>query len=416
MFSDFGLDGIRPFFSRRIGVSRDTSTGQNVQNPIYFGGRLSGKVNNNLRVGLLDMQAAEIESIGLPSTNYMVATFQQKIFARSNIGMIFVNKQAFQDSIKGDFTTSPMQYNRTLGIDFNLQSADNKWNGKFYYHKSFDEEKTDSTFATGARISYNSYEWDISATLTNTGANYNPEVGFVRRQDLLRFAPTIYYNFYPNSKIIRSHGPGFDFDVMGNQTYGVLDYDINLMYRVRFLSTANFDMRLRTEYTYLFDSFDPTNTGGVELPADTEYKNYLIIASFRSNSRNKFYFNISTRSGGYFNGTRISFNGEVTYRFRQYALFSLNYTYNRIELPAPYSSTDLYLLGPRIDITFTKNLFWTTFVQYNSQIENLNINSRFQWRFKPVSDLFFVYTDNYFAYSGNGDFIDFGAPKPGPLY
>jgi hypothetical protein len=26
----------------------------------------------------------------------------------------------------------------------------------------------------------------------------------------------------------------------------------------------------------------------------------------------------------------------------------------------------------------------------------VNINSRFQWRFKPVSDLFIVYTDNYF--------------------
>ncbi|MEM6699144.1 MAG: hypothetical protein AAF599_12150, partial [Bacteroidota bacterium] len=50
----------------------------------------------------------------------------------------------------------------------------------------------------------------------------------------------------------------------------------------------------------------------------------------------------------------------------------------------------------RIDLTFTKSLFWTTFIQYNNQIDNLNINSRFQWRFRPVSDLFIVYTDNYF--------------------
>jgi hypothetical protein len=27
----------------------------------------------------------------------------------------------------------------------------------------------------------------------------------------------------------------------------------------------------------------------------------------------------------------------------------------------------------------------------------MNINSRLQWRFKPVSDLFLVYTNNYFA-------------------
>jgi hypothetical protein len=27
----------------------------------------------------------------------------------------------------------------------------------------------------------------------------------------------------------------------------------------------------------------------------------------------------------------------------------------------------------------------------------MNFNARLQWRFKPVSDLFVVYTDNYFT-------------------
>ena len=34
-------------------------------------------------------------------------------------------------------------------------------------------------------------------------------------------------------------------------------------------------------------------------------------------------------------------------------------------------------------------------MQYNTQIKNFNINSRFQWRFKPLSDIYLVYTDNY---------------------
>jgi len=36
LFANFGIDGARPFFSRRIGVTRDQSTGQNVQNKTYF--------------------------------------------------------------------------------------------------------------------------------------------------------------------------------------------------------------------------------------------------------------------------------------------------------------------------------------------------------------------------------------------
>jgi hypothetical protein len=52
-------------------------------------------------------------------------------------------------------------------------------------------------------------------------------------------------------------------------------------------------------------------------------------------------------------------------------------------------------VGPEIQLSFTKNLFWTTFIQYNTQAKNVNINARIQWRFKPMSDLYLVYTDNY---------------------
>ncbi|WP_293015803.1 DUF5916 domain-containing protein, partial [Mongoliibacter sp.] len=47
LFADFGAVGIRPFFSRRIGVARDERTGQNVQNQILFGSRLSGKLGED---------------------------------------------------------------------------------------------------------------------------------------------------------------------------------------------------------------------------------------------------------------------------------------------------------------------------------------------------------------------------------
>ncbi|MBK6946952.1 MAG: hypothetical protein IPH16_01730 [Haliscomenobacter sp.] len=78
LFGNFGTQRLRPFFSRRIGVARDEETGQNVQNPIYFGARLSGKMGGNTRVGLLSMQTAKDAAIGRPSVNYTVAAIQQK--------------------------------------------------------------------------------------------------------------------------------------------------------------------------------------------------------------------------------------------------------------------------------------------------------------------------------------------------
>ncbi len=410
LFASFGTFGTRPFFSRRIGIAVDTTTGQNLQNPLYFGARASGKLTNNLRIGLMTIQAAEEKDIALPSINYTAASLQQKIWARSNIGILFVNKQAFQDSIQGDFTFSPMEYNRVLATDFNLATADNKWTGKLYYHRSFENNNPDSTFAAGAQVNLGTYRWEFRATVRNTGANYNPEVGFVRRKDILQQASTIYYNFYPASGAIQSHGPGFDYDFLGNQKYGLLDWDVNLLYRINFQNTSRFSLRLRKQYTYLFRPFDPSGTGGEQLPADTEYYYYQVIASYGSDQRHPFSFSVFTRSGEYYNGTLISLAGEVRYRYQPLGFTSINFTYNRIRLPGPYNDANLILIGPRFDFTFTRKLFWTTFIQYNNQINNVNINSRLQWRYKPVSDLFIVYTDNYLA-GTDGKFVDFSQPK-----
>ena len=174
------------------------------------------------------------------------------------------------------------------------------------------------------------------------------------------------------------------------------DWDVNLLYEFNFQNTSRLSFRFRREYVFLFDSFDPTRTDGVELAAETDYAYNLIIARYNSDRRRLLSFDLSTRSGGYFNGTRLNLDGSINYRLQPYGSISLDFSLNRIRLPEPYNDANLVLIGPRFDITFTRNLFWTTFIQYNNQIENINVNSRLQWRFRPVSDLFVVYTDNYF--------------------
>jgi hypothetical protein len=75
----------------------------------------------------------------------------------------------------------------------------------------------------------------------------------------------------------------------------------------------------------------------------------------------------------------------------------MNYSYNDIQLPEPFKKAQFWLIGPKLDLTLSDKVFFSSFVQYNEQIDNMNINLRFQWRYQPVSDLFVVYTDNYFT-------------------
>lgn len=411
LFADFGNFGTRPFFTRRIGVAVDTATGQNIQNPIPFGTRLSGKVGNNTRVGLLSMNTGEDKTIGLPSYNYSVATMQQKLFTRSNVSFIFVNKQAFQPESEYDSEVHST-YNRATGVDFNLASADNVWTGKSFIHYSFSENQPDSAFAGGVDLVYNKPEVRASIFSQVVGAGYNPEVGFVRRTNIRQLAGNVRYRLFPEKGVIQRHGPGFDFDMLGdNQRF--LDWDLNILYDITFRNTAEFNLRLRKQYTFLFDPFDPSGTEGPELPENSEYTYYQVFANYQSDARKKFFYELRTRSGEYFNGYRLNLSGSLSYRYQPFGFTSIDFNVNRIILPDPYTTANLFLVGPRFDFTFTQRLFWTTFVQYNSQLDNLNVNSRLQWRFAPVSDIFLVYTDNYFAYTDtmDGSILDIGDPR-----
>jgi len=151
----------------------------------------------------------------------------------------------------------------------------------------------------------------------------------------------------------------------------------------------------------LRQDFDPTNRGTNYLLSGSSYKWTDINASFISDNRKLIKYDFQTGYGGYFNGNRWYIKGTFNYRFQPYGYISLVYSYNKLLLPEPWNRTGFWLVGPKLDVTFTDKLFFTTYVQYNEQADNLNINARFQWRYKPVSDLFLVYTDNYFPGSMN---------------
>ncbi|MFQ3340779.1 MAG: hypothetical protein ACI9TK_000433, partial [Flavobacteriaceae bacterium] len=42
----------------------------------------------------------------------------------------------------------------------------------------------------------------------------------------------------------------------------------------------------------------------------------------------------------------------------------------------------------------TNKIFFSNLFQYNEQLGLWNFNSRFQWRYKPASDLFLVFNSN----------------------
>ena len=414
LFSRFGFPNSRPFFSRRVGlargiVRRTTTEGQEISVersldvPIIAGARLSGKLDNNWRIGLLNMQSAKVEDIGLAPANYSVGVVQRRVFDRSYVGAIFVNKENFMATSDGGYEWDKGAYNRVAGLEYNLFSKDNKWEGELYYHRSFSPGRNADPNSAALFIGRFTREWRLFFPTQYIGSGFRADMGFVPRTGFFSSGPGLTRVFFPKSeKIARrviSYGVEMRTDFVFNtdDAFRQVDRSFSPGVFAEFPGQSQFSANFIHDYTYLFFPFDPTNSGGEQLPEGTDYTYNSVQLRYNSDLRRNFYYDARLQSGAYFNGRITQMSGSFNYRWQPFGIFALSYNYNNIRLPAPYNSANFWLVGPRAELAFSRSVFFSLFLQYNTQVNNVNINGRLQWRFRPVSDIFLVYTDNYFS-------------------
>jgi hypothetical protein len=345
----------------------------------------------------MNMQTGEVEEDALPAQNFTVMALQRQVGARSNITGMFINKQSLNYNPDPDAETPIYsQYNRNIGLEYNLASANNLWTGKAMVLKSFGPDNVGNGFVHAANLKYASGNLTWNWQHEYVSKDYTAEVGYVPRNGFYKINPAVDYLFFPKSEKILSHGPSFGTTFFFNTDGEKTDNTTLLAYKIRFRSQSNFMLWTSTEFVKLQRPFDPTNYSGDTLATGTEHQWYAWGTEYTSKPQSILTYAFTTRMGGYYaNGERYNVSGELGYRFQPYVSIAMSANYNEIHLPEPWNRTNFWLIGPRVDVTMTNTLFFTAFVQYNEQIENINLNTRFQWRFKPASDLFLVYTDNY---------------------
>lgn len=395
LFGNYGdrYNAAKPFFSRRVGLSRNQE-GNLIENRIIGGMRLSGKLNKDWRLGVLNIQTAADTTNHIASNNNMMITVQRKMFSRSSIGFFAINRESFTDYA---FQNVSGKYNRVIGAEYNMASADNSWTGKFYLHKSFQPNDHKGNLSSQATVTYMHRNFQWIADLMYVDKDFKADLGFVPRTDILKNGNGFRWNFYPKNGAISLHGLGAMalYYWKPESNYRKIDHTYQLYYNINFVDQSILHFDFYNYYTFLTRDFDPTYSGGVRLLENTNYQYNQIGFSYTSNPAKVFSTTIQSSGGQFYNGRVFTAASEVFSRIQPYAQLSLNVRYDAIDLPKPYSSAKYWLITPRVDITFTKNLFWSTMFQYSNQRDNLGINSRLQWRFAPLSDLYLVYNDNY---------------------
>ena len=392
LFGGFGSGSINPFFSRRIGTA-ENNDGDFVQNRILAGARLSGKLNDKLRVGLLNMQTANGDN-GVFATNYTVAAVQRNFLQRSNISFIGINKQVTGDDRVG---VDEPKYNRLLGVDLNMATNSNSVYGKTFLHKSFSPDGAGSQIAHGLQVEVSERNYGMRWNHEYVGDGYDAEVGFVRRKGYYNVNPAMWRTMYPQNGPFNSLNLGVFSDFIWNKDFDKTDHTVGVYFGGNFRNSARFEIEAVQDYVFLTNEFDPTGTDSEPLPANTGYSYFNIGGDYSSDRRKAFSFFINPYLGQYFNGFRAGTRGRITYRYEPRGSVSIDFNYNYFDMPYLEDTKQTFLLGPRVDYTFSKKIFLTTFIQYNTQSEQTNINARLQYRFAPASDFFIVYTDNYFT-------------------
>lgn len=347
-------------------------------------------------MGLMNVQAARQEENNQPVQNYTVAAIQRQVFSRSNIGLFVINKQsigniAHIDSSKPMFT----RFNRNVGIEYNLASSNNLWTGKMLLIRSFTEGSQINEMVKTGHLQYSSRKWTIALQVEDVGNGFTAETGYVPRRNYIKLYPQLTRNFFPKSGRVLMHGPKF-FQTIFSRRMRETDYEHVFIYNVVFRDQSVFAPWYSKNYVQLLQPFDPTNMLKDSLPALSRHYWDAYGADFISKPQSVFTYNFSTRYGGYYSsGKRFNLIGEIGYRLQPYLNISVSANFNMISLPQPWGNVNFILVGPRIDLTMSNKLFLTGFLQFNEQTDNVNLNLRFQWRYKPASDLYIVFTDNY---------------------
>jgi hypothetical protein len=416
LFDKAGFPEARLFFSRRIGLVKDV-TGLYVRVPIAYGARLSGSLNSKWRINVMNIQTKKDLSLGLPTQNYSVATVQRNFWRQSNFAITYVDKESLGVG-KGDSTKyfhetvfQPVNqggkvfmkrnlYNRVLGGDLVLLSKDNKWYSSIFVAQTFDAFNKTGTASGGSYFSYSSRSLQLLLGNSVVGKNFNAETGYVPSHGVYPGQYNYYsnygYTFYPKNSFIVLMGPFLTL----NRTYipgGILsDRNYSLAYNLNFINTASLQFAATYIYQRMTNNFNPIDSVMyTKYMIGEEYNWRNISATFQSNSRKLVNFSLQSTYGGFYNGTNLDINGQLNVRYQPYGNVSLRFDYNDLQLPANYGRAKLFLIGPRFDVTFTDKIYLTTYVQYNTLLDNLNLNARFQWRYQPASDFFIVYTENY---------------------
>ena len=364
------------FFSRRIGIGPG---GQEI--PILGGVRMSGKVSDSVSIGVLNMQTDAVGGVS-PGNNFTVARVYRDLPNSSQIGGLFVNRQATGDLAGTD------DYNRTYAVDGRVGLGQNGQIAGFVARTSTPGLDGDD-HAYNAAWDYNSQTWRFTLGYVEVADNFNPEVGFLRRRGFRNIDSGFSYITRPKNLLklqqVRPHATFnrfWNFDGLQESSFLHLDNDLEF----------NDSSLIKTAWNITGEGVTTAFeiAEGVVVPVGS-YDHNEAELSYESNRGAPVSVGIRARIGGFFGGHRATVGPTLSVRTGDTFHASLQWSRNDVDLPGGHFIANLTIT--QVAYNFSPRRFVQALVQYNDSADLWSANLRLVLLGQANTGLFIVYND-----------------------
>ena len=364
------------FFSRRIGIGPD---GREV--PILGGARISGKVSDAVSIGVLNMQTDAVGGVS-PGNNFTVARAYRDCPNSSQIGALFVNRQATGELAGAD------DYNRTYAVDGRLGLGQNGQIAGFIACTSTPGLDGDD-HAYNAAWDCNSETCRFTLGYVEVADNFNPEVGFLRRRGFRNIDSGFSYITRPTNFLklqqVRPHATFnrfWNFDGLQESSFLHLDNDLEF----------NDSSLIKTAWNITGEGVTTAFeiAEGVVVPVGS-YDHNEAQLSYESNRGAPFSVGIRARIGGFFGGDRATVGPTLSVRTGDTFNGSLQWSRNDVNLPGGHFIANL--TSAQVAYNFSPRRFIQALVQYNDSADLWSANLRLGLLGQANTGLFIVYND-----------------------
>jgi hypothetical protein len=363
------------FYSRRIGLHQDQ------QVPLNVGGRLTGRAGK-YSIGVLNIQTGDkTEELGAPATNFSVVRIKRDVLRRSSIGLLFTNRS--------ESTIGPGA-NRSYGIDGTFAFFENLQVNTYWASTETEGLGGQDNDSYRGQFDYSGDRYTVQVERLKIGDHFNPEMGFLRRDDMMRDYARFKFSPRPRTRsAIRKYVYDAAIEYIENGAGQLESRERAAEFALEFQSSD----RLSLNYTNSFEFLTrPFIIGPLILPAGGTYQFDTFRIGYNVGQQRRLAANLTAEFGSFYSGRKTTLSaarGRVP--ITDQLSVEPTYSFNNVTLDEGAFTT--HLAGSRVTYSVTPLMFVSALIQYNSGIDAVSTNARFRWEYRPGSELFVVYNE-----------------------